>query len=83
MSEKAQTEKTQIRSMEIAFDEHSWKRVQEIKTKAGLKDRPNSDLLVMRNALVLYEWFLGEIASGGEIGVVRDGRVHKHQLEFD
>lgn len=81
MTDQPQTEKIKARKLEIAFDEHSWRRVQEIKRKAKLEDKP--DVMVVRNALMLYEWYLTEAASGGEIAVVRNGRVQKQRLEFD
>lgn len=80
-TEQPQTEQIKARSLEIAFDEHSWRRVQEIKRKAGLEGKP--DVLMLRNAMMLYEWFLSETASGGEIAIVRNGRVQKHQIKFD
>lgn len=83
MSEEVETEKTKVRSLEVAFDELSWRRIQEIRKKAGLADAENSDLILMRNALMLYEWYLSQVSSGGEIGVVRNGRIEKHQLKFD
>jgi hypothetical protein len=78
----SETEKTKVRSLEIAFDDASWRRIEELKRKAGLDGDKNGDLLLMRNALMLYEWYMDQTAVGGEIGVVHKGRLTKHTLKF-
>ena len=62
----------------LAFSQAALSKLDAIVNKAGVKSRADA----IRNALRLYEWWLGEQASGSKLIIDRDGKYSEVELVF-
>ncbi len=70
--------KEQIKRFEFAFDEEGVQRVEELRKRSG-----DNSAVLMRNALMLYEWYLDHRDKGNSLGIVKQGKFYQVDLKFD
>jgi len=71
--------KAKIRRLEFATDEEGQKRIESLRRRAGV---PN-DTVLIRNALMLYEWYLDRQEEKSDLAIIKKGRTYKIDLKFD
>jgi len=72
-------EQIKAHKIEIAFDDDALQRMKILRESAKVE----TDGHLIRNALVLYEWYLARKKEGADVGLIANGRVSRVDLKFD